>query len=229
MAGEKKKVNLVNLKTNFGQFLHKWYTCQNCYSIDRLAFGFNCGHRLCAECNDNFRDQCKICKTDIENVDQDNLQVKMFPFIEDLKNIMGIDMKKVSNKLKQKPDVQQQTAKSTNEDAKKVNKNADNKEDKEDKEHEANDEKEDDQNEEKPTERASRRQVKEKSVKKSNESKKNNSSNKKTATKSKSDDDNEDEEMAVDQSKQVKKTRESSRSKSNESKKTLIEIMKGRS
>ena len=67
-----KQVDLIDLKKDFRIFLIEYYCCQNCKSIDILAFGFNCEHKFCKKCNDNNTDQCKVCKTNIEKVHEDN-------------------------------------------------------------------------------------------------------------------------------------------------------------
>lgn len=109
MPAEKKKVNLVNLKTKFGIFLYNNYGCQNCYSIDKLAFGFTCDHKFCTTCNDELIDQCKVCKSEIDSVTTDKLQDGLFSRFDDLKDIMSIDLNRVANKLRQS-NGQQQTA-----------------------------------------------------------------------------------------------------------------------
>lgn len=121
MPGDKKKkVNLVNLKTKFGHFLNKHYSCSSCHSMDKLVFGFACEHRLCTNCNGNFTDQCKVCKAEIENTYQDALQNKLYPCLENLKDMMTIDLAKVANKLKlQQANAAQLAAKPAEEVAKK--------------------------------------------------------------------------------------------------------------
>lgn len=100
MATEKRKVNLVNLKTGFGLFLNKYYACQECHSIDKLPYGFKCEHKFCVDCNDGHLEFCKECKQEIENHTEDGLQNSLMPHFEDLKNIMNIDLKKVAAKKK---------------------------------------------------------------------------------------------------------------------------------
>jgi len=101
MAVEKKKVNLVNLKTKFGLFLYNHYCCQNCFSIDKFTIGFTCEHKYCLQCNDNLANQCKECKNEVENRVDDRIQQLLFPYFEDLKGIMSVDLNKVASKLRQ--------------------------------------------------------------------------------------------------------------------------------
>jgi len=125
MPAEKKKVNLVSLKTKFGQFLYNHYCCQSCYSIDKLAFGFACNHKFCLSCNGNQSDHCKQCGGEIENLLNDKLQNELFLHFDDLKSIMNINLEKVSNKLKQQNG--QTNEQQTSSDKKSTNKDLDDK------------------------------------------------------------------------------------------------------
>ena len=178
MPGEKKKVNLVNLKQKFGLFLNKYYSCQNCNSIDRLAIGFNCEHKFCTNCNDNFTDQCKVCKTNIKKVHEDNLQNSLFPHFEDLKNIMSVDLNKIAYKLKQQqqPKDNEHIEKTTKE----IDANKNEEDNKEDKQNEK-EVSEKEGNEEPSENRTSKRQTKS-IAKKFSGSSKNNSANQQKPT-----------------------------------------------
>lgn len=208
--------------------------------MDKLVFGFTCEHRLCIDCNENFTDQCKVCKADIENTYQDGLQSKVFPCLEDLKNLMAIDLVKVASKLKlQQANAPQPTPKAANETAVKQvadEKKADDKPEDENaaKNEDANAD-QDENNEEAPAaDRSSKRQSKRerKPVEKASESKKNNSA----ANESKKNSSNveqpaknrsakEQETSAVaNESKTSIRIRESSRSKEP---KKLDDIIKG--
>ena len=195
--------------------------------MDKLVFGFTCEHRLCTNCNDNFTDQCKMCKAEIEDVYQDGLQNKLFPRLEDLKNLMNIDLKKVANKLKLQqtnvvPVMHSMKAKKIA-DAKNEDRQPEQENVAEDAAHAANQQRNQDENDEEPpvADRSSKRQSKRRTAEKAsepnknssavNESKKNNS-NVEQPVKNKSA--NEPEIVAaVKESKVPVRTRESSRSK----------------
>lgn len=215
--------------------------------MDKLVFGFTCEHRLCIDCNENYTDQCKVCKADIENTYQDGLQTKMYPCLEDLKNLMAIDLVKVANKLKLQQQTNapqpppQPTPKAVDDEPIKQivdQKEPDDKPDDKPVEDEnvakksGDADAEQDENEEAPAaDRSSKRQSKRKSVEKASESKKNNSAaneskknNSSVEQPSRTRSAKEQQETSLNESKTSTRIRDSSRSKET---KKLDEIVKG--